>query len=134
MKLPAFHFNAQLNKEVFHPVVTKDEMVGKVWVKLPFSPPCDYVLFQFEAIAPKRQEIEIKGNIEFDCSKPWLHISVECLDLNIGLHKYKLSFMHKDTSAIINVYFSYIYQDEDFEKAYRYMDKYRNDKCEEQEE
>lgn len=55
--------------------------------------------------------------------QPWIDINKSLLDLSIGRHIYRLSFVEEGSIFAISCWFGYIIQDNHPEQPYVYMDR-----------
>ena len=70
------------------------------------------------------ETLEDVGHYEYDeLRRPWVDISVDCLEKSIGLHTYVLEFINPDTGDTFYQYFNYTIQDDDPDKPYIYMER-----------
>ena len=67
------------------------------------------------------ESIDISGHVNRTCGRPWIDIDTCILNLMIGQHIYRCSFINIHNHNIENIYFSYIVQDDNPEKPYVYM-------------
>lgn len=89
-------------------------------VRIPYNV-TGYRLYDLlEVSCSPMQTISFEG-VMFDGLHPWVDIPTENLNRINGKHVYKLSFMNERTNNYINVYISYIIQDDNPQKDYIYM-------------
>ncbi len=127
MKFPVFSVNADSLDKYYSPVFHDYEIEYYLYVQIPKYVASEYTLFQIDEVSPNRKEIPIAGFIDACLGKSWIRIKARILDLSIGSHVYKFSFVSKYTNDVVSLYFGYILQDSNPDKPYIYMN--RDDQC-----
>lgn len=124
MKVPIFSLEASnlhelnMHRKVFN--VSTIEYY--LWIHLPGEVLKDCELFQLDDVSDGLKEVSSWYKfVEREDKKPWLKLVTKLLDLSIGQHTYKLSFVNTFTQDVVPVYISYIIQDDKPEKPYVYM-------------
>lgn len=105
------------------PVFNTSEIEYELLIHLP-EDICNFIeLFQLDEILPSRQEVTFANSITRECRKPWLDTLSELLNMEVGYHIYKLSFIDIRTNQVIPLYVAYIIQDDNADKSYIYMNR-----------
>lgn len=91
-----------------------------ICIKLPDSLPRDMELSGiFDLYA--NEDLEFQGYVARDEHRPWIDINTEILDLSVGQHVYRLTFIRTGINLPAMCWFSYIIQDNHVDKPYIYM-------------
>lgn len=121
MKIPVFSINADFIDKYQSPVFHKYEIEYFLYVHFPKEMNRDYELFQVDEVSPTAQKVPMGTFIEREFGKPWINIKSGILNLDIGKHIYRLSFVNKYSNDVVSLYFGYIIQDDKPDKPYIYM-------------
>lgn len=98
------------------------EVSDTVHIHIPEDVSVRAELIGISELLPNTHEMEFpQPGIVRVPDRPWVDIDKTKLDISVGSHLYKLSFIDIYTNDIFSVYFSYIIQDKDVEKPYIYM-------------
>lgn len=104
-------------------VINKEQFPYWLWIQLPKCVLRDYVLYQVDEFFPHTGECDWLDKVDRESGRPWLRIQQNMLNLTVGKHVYKLSFINRYTDDIVDYYFSYILQDSNPDKPYIYMNR-----------
>lgn len=97
----------------------------EIWVHLPsFCQGCR--LFQIDQFLPNLgEDLEMLTSVKQEPCKPWVRVTSNLLNKDVGQHIYRLYFINSRTEDIFSLYISYIVQNDNPEKPYVYMDEAR---------
>ncbi len=121
MKIPVFCVDATSIDKYTSKVFKMYEIEYFLYIHIPHELRLEYAVFQIDEVSPTAQKCDLMSYIHQECGKPWIRIPSSYLDLSVGLHVYRLSFVNKYTDDVISIYFSYILQTDDPAKPYIYM-------------
>jgi len=96
-----------------------------LWLCIPQDVSKASELFQVDEIIPNNGEVDYLNYIQRECGRQWLKVGQAMLNIDIGFHVYKFSFVNRQTNDISALYFSYIIQNNDPVKSYDYMERFR---------
>ena len=124
MNYPTFYLDAGTRSQLarINKIISKKSLDPILWVKLP-----DVIFqdFHIESISDVTNE-ETYVDSEYyqrDDWRPWIHISLEGLDTEVGYHIYKIVLASLDNLVRANLFFSYRIQDDDADTPYIYMNR-----------
>lgn len=123
MKVPVFCVDANSVDKYSSKVFKMYEVEYYLYVHIPHDFCLEYKLFQIDEVSPQAKKCDLISYIYQECGKPWIRIPTSFIDLSIGLHVYRLSFVNKYTNDIVSIYFGYILQNDDPYKSYIYMNE-----------
>lgn len=106
-------------------IINTHTIPNKVVVKVPKLLSSNYVLYEVKQILPDTGEVDFSFCIEKKSGHPWMDIIPEFFDWTIGQHMYKFSFVNIYTNETCSAYLTYRSQQDNPERPYAYMDKYR---------
>lgn len=120
---PEFMLNACQHSDIPKntPIFNTSEIEYRLLVHLPEDISQLIELFQIDELIPNRVEVSFKDKLTRECRKPWLDILSDMLNVDVGYHMYKLSFVDIRTNDVIPLYIAYIIQDDIASKPYIYM-------------
>lgn len=121
MKIPVFCVDANSVDKYSSKVFKMYEVEYYLYVHIPHDLCLEYKLFQIDEVSPKSKKCDIMSYIYQECNKPWVRIPTSFLDISIGLHVYRMSFVNRYTNDVISIYFGYTLQNDDPYKPYIYM-------------
>ena len=121
MKIPVFSFDGTSRDRVNYKVIHIGDVDYYVYINIPIEIAAECKLFQLESISPKVKLHPLNIGICAPDQRLWVQINTNVLDMEEGLHLYKLSYVNKYTNDVIGLYFGYIVQNDNPEKPYIYM-------------
>ena len=110
------------------PILNKGNIQEFIWVYIPHEFSTGYVVTSIEHKHKNEYEPLDLAYVERDHYYPWIKIIAEKLVQDVGQHIYRLILTHETTLESVTLYFSYTIQNDDPEKPYYYMGKYRGEK------
>lgn len=120
---PKFMLNACHHSELPKntPIFNTAEIEYKLLIHLPEDISHSIEMFQLDEIVPSKGEVNFADSVTRECRKPWLDVLSELMNMEIGYHIYKLSFIDIRTNQVIPLYVAYIIQDDNVDKPYVYI-------------
>lgn len=95
-----------------------------LWVKFSDRFSTGYSLVDVCEVTESLESTEVDPHIYTrDCCRPWIKFQFDQLNRAPGKHTYRIRLVEIYSGDIYCLYFSYIYQENDPEKPYIYMDK-----------
>ena len=113
------HENIARNCKVFN----INELDYFLWVKIEPPLSSSYYLYKIEEVKQDGLHEVMFKNMFVRESPTWMKIAKDYLNLDIGQHAYKMSFVNTETDILVSLYFSYIIQNDNPDKPYVYMNR-----------
>ena len=104
------------------PVWNRCRVEYYVWVKIPTCATRDFELYEIEELVKPKKELDVKAYCIYDSVHPWYRFMSIGLNLDIGLHIYRMHLINRFTDDVISLFFSYRIQEDDPDCEYIYMD------------
>lgn len=121
-QLTACSYNQLPNNTV---VINNHQVEFFLWIELPHESSAYIELFQIDEISSGSNELNYHKFLHRAYRRPWIRLNSGILNLEIGQHIYKMSFIDTRTDDVLSLYFSYILQNDNPDKPYVYMDRDR---------
>ena len=102
-------------------IYNKNELEYFTWIYLDPEDVRDATLLDVQEMNDGPTDFRYNHNVIQRKSTCWLRCITEFLNLLPGKHTYKISMINRVTDSVFSLYISYIIQDDNPDKPYKYM-------------
>ena len=105
-------------------VINKNTLPYFFWIKIPNIYTRQFELYQIQELTDALKNLDFDNFVQREPCKPWIRINSGILNLDIGMHTYKLCFVNRYTNDVVDLYICYTIQSDNPTKSYVYINKY----------